>query len=209
MKQLLLILALCPVLTFANETEFETLEEELAFEQQIEAQEKANHVRRMTELSAMIQEKEQAQEEIESEPWLIEKIYMWGLLVLGIPAILFCIAMTVESMWKSIRLNYHMFVEYGEFVFAKADSIERENARIEVAKKMKNFDVKDVNNYTWFTVLGMSFLASLVVMAGVVIWPISVIAFGPQALTGLLAWRKRKKKVFEKNLKGLKTDVPN
>ena len=106
MKRLLILLALLPILTFANETEFETLEEELAFTQQLEAQEKADHVRRMAELSALTSNATQEKVEEESEPWLITKIYLWGLLVFGSGAIVCSLVILFASAWKSISATH-------------------------------------------------------------------------------------------------------
>ena len=211
MKQLLIILALLPILSFANETESATLEEELLIEQQLEAQEKADHVRRMAELSAMVKETEQVKEDVEdSEPWLITQIYLWGVMILGTGAIAFSIALMAASLWKSIKFNYYMFIEYGEFAWVKADSTARENARATVAEKYKDkgFEVKDIDHYTWFNALGMSLAATAIMFAMAIAWPVTIIAVGPQGLLTLIGWRKRKRVIFQKNLKGEEKDVP-
>lgn len=137
----------------------------------------------------------------ESEPWLVTKIYAWGVFVFGIVAILFCIVAFVSTIHTSIRFNYHLYVEYGEFAWTKADTGAREDIRTEIAEKLK-LPKNDITDYAWFPSLWMPALATVIVMIGVIAWPAVAVTAGPQGLIALLAWRKRKKRVFEKKLKG-------
>ena len=198
----LIILTLwIPVLCFADESESMPLAENIIAEK-IENMNRMQGIREITQ--ARMHERNQieaAQAEVDAEPWLPFVIYKWGLLIAGILGAVFAVGGTVVMIWKSMRFNYYLYVEYGEFAYAKTDSSSESNRREEVAKKY-NFDFKDVDDYAWFVALGYSALACVVLTIMVFLWPIALIVLGPELFTMAIAYRKRKKMVFEKKLKG-------
>ena len=198
MKNILyLVLLLCiSNITFADEQA----------EMELRVAEKVEQVQAMQRFDNLVRERMALAEKEESEPWLISKIYAWGVIVFGSAAIVFCVGAIIVTLWASIKFNYHLFVEFGEFAWIKADTTTRENMRYQIADTVKGLDTKNISEYAWFPALGMSFLASAVVLIGVAIWPVVAVIVGPQGVINLIAFRKRKKRIFQKKLKGEMTN---
>ena len=208
MRKLLLILLLCPVLTLATETEFESLEEELAAERRELVEDKVTQLRHMQEIIKTVQHSEAVQEEAEREPGPVEmfivKAYGIGFIITGILAAVGWLYVAIKSMWQSIRVNYHHFIEYGEFVLFPTDDGDINRQMKEIIRKFDYAIMQNgsITEFTWVGCLGYLLIGGLFFTVLVFIWPISLILFGPDIAVELIAAKKRKKKIFEKKLQG-------
>ena len=208
MRKLLLILLLCPVLTLATETEFESLEEELAAERRELVEDKVAQLRHMQDIMETVQHSEAVQEEAEREPGPVEmfivKAYGIGFIITGILAAVGWFYVAIKSMWQSIRVNYHHFIEYGEFVLFPTDESDINRQMKEIIRKFDYAIMQNgsITEFTWVGCLGYLLIGGLFFTVLVFIWPISLILFGPDIAVELIAAKKRKKKIFEKKLQG-------
>ncbi len=199
----LIILTLwIPVLCFADESESTSIDEELIAE-------KIENLERLRHISEVAQERRLEQEEMQiakdSESSTLEtvamNIYGWGFIIFGTALAIYGIVGTAVALWKSCKFNYHLYIEYGEFAYGKATNLDEEHMRDEIAKKIK-YETKDTDDYSWFRAVGFSLLGLLILTLCAILWPIALFVFGPELLTSAVAYRKRKKMIFEKKLKG-------
>lgn len=208
MRKLLLITLLVPLLSLASEVEFESLEEELAAERRELVEDKVAQLRHMQDIMETVQSSEAVQEEAEREPgpvkMFIVKAYGIGFIITGILAIVGWLYVAIKSMWQSIRVNYHHFIEYGEFVLFPTDESDINRQMKEIIRKFDYAIVQNgsITEFTWLGCLGYLLIGGLFFTVLVFIWPISWILLGPDIAVELIAAKKRKKKIFEKKLQG-------
>jgi hypothetical protein len=204
MRKLLLITLLVPLLSLASEVEFESLEEELAAERRELVEDKVAQLRHMQDIMETVQSSKAVQEEAEREPGLLMKIYTIGFILTGSLAIASWLYIAIKTMWQSIRVNYHHFIEYGEFVIFPTDDGDINRQMKEIIRKFDYAIVQSgsITEFTWLGCLGYLLIGGLFFTVLVFIWPISWILFGPDIAVELIAAKKRKKKIFEKKLQG-------
>lgn len=208
MRKLLLITLLVPLLSLASEVEFESLEEELAAERRELVEDKVAQLRHMQDIMETVQSSKAVQEEAEREPGPVEmfivKAYGIGFIITGILAAVGWLYVAIKSMWQSIRVNYHHFIEYGEFVLFPTDESDINRQMKEIIRKFDYAIVQNgsITEFTWLGCLGYLLIGGLFFTVLVFIWPISWILFGPDIAVELIAAKKRKKKIFEKKLQG-------
>lgn len=197
MRTLIIIALWIPLLCFANETDVVT-------EQQLVIQETIDNLQRMKTLRESTSARLEEPVEEDSGPWLITTIYLNGVLYVGVVAVFLIAVFTAVSIIKSVVFNYYLFIEHGEYAFMKEDveDYNRDYLERDVISKSRMLNIKEVKDYPWFSALMVSGQGIFVVTLFVLLWPIAIFLFGPNALVWLVTLRKRKKKVFEKKLKG-------
>jgi hypothetical protein len=206
MKYALLVLLSLPLLSFATETEVEVLEAELALEQSLRAQEKAEHLALMQRIVETVQDELQVEEEPEPEPNLIweaiKHIYVWGMFISGIIAVMLGIVLTSFMLLRSLIFNYNLYVQHGLFAFVNDKDYDVDELRKD-AKSLSKYTTKaDIDELPWWNAIGFSLIGCIIFVAAAVAWPAVLVAFGPQLIINVVALRKRKKVVFQKKLKG-------
>lgn len=205
MKQLIILALLVPMLSFANESEPMSVEEEVLSqgESSSEITEKLEQLQRVQAAVETVQ----ANKAEESEPHWIGKVWVWGAIVFSALATTMSFVLLFGMGWRCIRFNYHYYVEYGDYRLGWAlDSGERTKIHFILNKlgyKSTTDDIStDYMDTSWFGFLAMWLLGTAVMALGALLWPITLIVFGPNILTELVAHIPRKKKIFEKKLKG-------
>ena len=126
---------------------------------------KIERLQRMSELRETVAEAKAIQEEIDSEPMLISKIYAYGFMFFGAIGSAIAIFAVLSAFWESIKFNYYLYVANGTFRFLKTEDDAEERIRKRVAKQVKGLDPKQVDSYGWFTTLGMNGVATLFIFA--------------------------------------------
>jgi len=208
MKQIIILTLLIPMMCFANESELTSLEEEVLpnGEAVSEIPEKLEQLRRTQAAveTAAVQIGEVIEE---SESYWISKAWAWGAIGFSALAAFTSIILFFGMGWRCIRFNYHYYIEYGDYRLGwTLNTGERTKIRsildklgYESTTDNSNIDYMDTS---WFGFLSMWLLGTAVMFLGALAWPFTLIVFGPNILTELIAIRPRKKKIFEKKLKG-------
>lgn len=207
MKRLIILSLLVPMLCFADEVEPMSLEDEVAMKiaQMHRVQNAVETARAGVEASA------QVEEVVETEFSMAERIWAVGALIFLVLGAAISIGIFVMMGWRCIRFNYHYYIEYGDYRLGwELESGERTKIQFILNKLGCESTTDDTGtdymDTSWFGFLAMWFVATLVIIIGAILWPLTVIVLGPNLLTELVANGPRKKKIFEKKLKGEMTN---
>lgn len=136
-------------------------------------------------------------------------IWAWGVMVVGVLASIFGIISALLILFYSFKLNYHLYIEHGEFAFWFADeSSESKLRRRNVIKDhfKKGSDPDDADMLGWWCCWLFMLLGSAIIAVGALLWPILIVGTAPFFLVRAVAFNKRRKKIFQDKLKGNETN---
>ena len=137
-------------------------------------------------------------------------IWAWGVVAFGILGSIFGILSALMMLCYSFKLNYHLYIEHGEFAFwfagdAGADIRDRRRNIIKTHFK-KGSDPDDADMLGWWCCWLIIVLGTVVIAGGALLWPILLVGFAPFFMVRAVAFNKRRKKVFQDKLKGNETN---
>lgn len=130
-------------------------------------------------------------------------IYTAGIMIASVIGIGLFGWVLYTFIWPSLRFNYHLYIEYGTLALASEGITDKEKTQRQyVADQLASLDSSRVSAYAWFTALGAAAAFTGAIILGILLWPLAIIMMGPSGLIRLIAWRKRRKTKFLKELKG-------
>lgn len=144
------------------------------------------------------------------ESSLIFTIWAWGVVGVGVVGGIFGICSAAMLLFYSFKLNYHLYIEHGEFAFWFSSSETqdiKERRRNIIKTHFKNYsDPEDADMLGWWCCWLFMALGTILIAGGAILWPILLVGFAPFFIVRAVAFNKRRKKVFQDKLKGNETN---
>ena len=142
-----------------------------------------------------------------------KKIYYAGIMFIFLAGGFSLLFSVLTMMWYSLKINYYLYINHGEFAFWFSGSdYEVQERRREIYQEYCKSRFNNVNDPSdadmlgWWCAWLLLILGTIILVIVSLLWPLAVIGFAPAIFVRAIAYKKRKKQVFQDKLKGNETN---